>query len=124
MLTQFLKPDEREELKKIIGTYKENRREIFESYVFPVGNEPNNASWTGFQIYHPEKKSGYLMVFRELHNKENVAEMKLKFIRDKEIRMVDLENSKSETQNGENGHVQFSIENPAGYKFLRYEIID
>ncbi|MDB4584676.1 hypothetical protein N9164_16115, partial [Draconibacterium sp.] len=124
MLTQLLEPAERAELKKIIAIYKENRKEIFESYVFPIGDEPNNASWTGFQMVHPEKKSGYLMVFRELNNKEEYAEIELKFIQNNKIKIIDLENSKSETQNCDNGLMKFLIKNPAGYKFLRYEIID
>ncbi len=79
MLTQLLQPQERDELRKIISVYKANRREIFESYVFPIGNEPDNESWTGFQIYHPEKKTGYLMIFRELHNtgKDQQNEIKI-----------------------------------------------
>jgi len=124
MLTQFLEPDERDELRKIIAIYKENRKEIFESYVFPIGSEPNNASWTGFQIYHPEKKSGYLMVFRELYNKENAAEMKLKFIQNKKVKITNLENNQSDTQNCENGLINFSIKNSAGYQFLKYEILE
>jgi hypothetical protein len=124
MLTQLLEPQEREELKKIIGIYKEHRKEIFESYVFPIGNEPNNASWTGFQMYHPEKKTGYLMVFRELHNKENTAEMKLRFIQDNKIKVTNLENNHAEIQESQKGWVQFSINKPAAYRFLKYEILE
>jgi hypothetical protein len=124
MLTQLLQPDERDELRKIIAVYKAYRKEIFESYVFPIGSEPNNASWTGFQIYHPEKKSGYLMVFRELHNKEVSTELELKFIQNKKLKITDLETNQSETVNCENGIVSFSILKPAGYKFLKYELLD
>lgn len=124
MLTQLLEPAERDELRDIIGIYKDNRKEIFESYVFSIGDEPNNASWTGFQIYHPEKKSGYLMVFRELHNMEKTAELELKFLGNKSLKITDLENKHAEIQNCENGLLNLSIEKPAGYKFLKYEHID
>ncbi len=71
MLTQFLKPEEREELAKIISIYKTHRKEIFDGYVFPIGDEPDNGAWTGFQVYDPDKKSGFLMIFRELNNALN-----------------------------------------------------
>lgn len=124
MLTQLLESAEREELKKIISIYKENRKEIFESYVFPIGAEPNNASWTGFQMYHPERKTGYLMVFRELYNKEKSAHLKLRFLQDRNIKITDLETKHEEVQNLKNGELKFYVENPAGYRFLKYEILD
>lgn len=124
MLTQLLDKKERDELKKIIHIYKENRKDIFESYVFPIGDEPNNASWAGFQVYHTEKKSGYLMVFRELHNHEKNRTLKLKFIHDTKIRMIDLEDNSEQTIDCKNGMISLKIDHPAGYKFLRYEIMD
>jgi hypothetical protein len=124
MLTQFLKPGEREELKKIISVYKANRREIFESYVFPIGNEPDNESWTGFQIYHPEKKTGYLMIFRELHNKDNSCNMKLRFLRNGALRITNLENGNSYKEKINSEGIKLSIEKPAGYLFLKYELTE
>ena len=124
MLTQFLQPKERDELRKIIKVYKDNRKEIFESYIFPIGTEPNNASWTGFQVYHPEKNSGYLMVFRELHNPDRNGKVKLKFIEDKKIKITDLENNSVQTGKCINGFLNLVIDHPAGYKFLKYEIIN
>jgi len=124
MLTQLLQPKEREELKKIIAIYKANRKDIFESYVFPVGDEPTNESWTGFQIYHPEKKAGYLMIFRELHNPDKKAMIKLKFLKDRMIRITDMENGSVRNEKIKDGSISLSIEKPAGYRFLKYEIID
>lgn len=123
MLTQLLKPEERDELREVIKTYKENRKELFESYVFPIGNEPNNASWTGFQIHHPDRNTGYLMVFRELHNNENTKELALKFIKKNNIQIIDLEENTQRTAFvGMDGKVKFQISNPADYLFLKYEI--
>jgi hypothetical protein len=122
MLTQLLQPKERDELRKIIKVYKDNRKEIFESYIFPIGTEPNNASWTGFQVYHPEKKSGYLMVFRELHNPDKNGTVKLRFIQSKKIRIIDLEDNSVQTVQCKDGVIHLTIDHPAGYKFLKYEI--
>ena len=126
MLSQLLKPEEREELKSIIKIYKENRREIFESFVFPIGDEPNNASWTGFQIHNPEERIGFLMIFRELHNQQNTHDIQLKFLQNKNIRLIDLErrNEVMENLKLDQGYVHLRIPDPAGYRFLRYEILN
>ncbi len=124
MLTQLLQPAERDELKRIIAIYKANRKEIFESYVFPIGSEPDNESWTGFQICNPEKKTGYLMIFRELYNKERYNNMKLRFLKDKSIRITDLVNGNSYNEMVNDKGIKLSIEKPAGYLFLKYEIAD
>lgn len=126
MLTQLLQPEERDELRKTIGVYKENRKGIWENYVFPIGHEPNNASWTGFQIGDPENKTGYLMIFRELHNMENTKEISLKFLRDKKIKITDLEKPADEKEIvvQANGAITFAIPKAAGYKFLKYQVLD
>lgn len=123
MLTQLLKPKEKADLKKTISVYKENRKEIFESFVFPIGTEPNNASWTGFHFYHPEEKSGYLMIFRELHNKESRKEIKLRFLKNQNLIINDLENpdNRFERYVDNYGMIDLSIPQPADYLFLRYE---
>ena len=126
MLTQLLKPKEKEELGNIIGTYKKYRKEIFESFVFPIGDEPNNALWTGFQMYHPEKKSGYLMVFRELHNKESSKRIEINFLKNTNIIIYDLERPDRiiEKNVDKNGMIDLSISQHPDYLFLRYEVVD
>jgi hypothetical protein len=122
MLTQYLDPVAREEIKKLINIYKEHRHEIFGSYVFPIGAQPDNQSWTGFQICHPESNKGYLMVFRELHNDQNTHTIQLRFLKDKNIRILDLENPDEEATirvNSEGG-IPLTIKDPAGYLFLKY----
>lgn len=55
MLTQLLKPEERTELKKIIALYKENRKEIFESYVFPIVANQTMLHGQVFRFIIPRK---------------------------------------------------------------------
>jgi hypothetical protein len=125
MLTQLLKPEEREELKAIIKIYKENRKDIFESFVFPIADEPNNASWTGFQMHHPNSKTGYLMIFRELRNQKSERDIQLKFLYGNTIKLIDLERpDKIENVVLKESAIKFHIPEPAGYRFLRYEILD
>ena len=116
--------NERDELRKVIGTYKENREGIFQSYVFPIGDEPNNASWTGFQICDPDKDYGYLMIFRELHNDEQAKKLSLSFVQNKQLKITDLEREVVTVRStGNEGELDFSIADPADYLFLKYEII-
>ncbi len=123
-VTRFYSPEARANIKELLGVYKEVREEIFTGYVFPIGDEPSNASWTGFQQYHPERKSGYLTIFRELNNKESVGKFNLRFFKDCKIRITDLESGKSfDTKLGANGEFEFEIETPASYRFLRYEVL-
>ena len=42
------------------------RADLHDSYIFPIGNEPDGTSFTGFQFMQPEGK-GYILVFRELN---------------------------------------------------------
>ncbi len=124
MLTQLLKPEEKEELKKIIGIYKDHRKEIFGSFVFPIGDEPDNASWSGFQMYHPDKKFGYLMVFRELHNGESSKKIKLRFLKNCDLTIINLEHPDNAVEKhiGQDGLINLSIPQPADYLFIRYEM--
>lgn len=124
MLTQLLKPEERDELRNIIGLYKKNRKEIFERFVFPIGEEPNNASWTGFQICNPDNKTGFLMVFRELHNGEKQHTLNLRFLNNEQVKLTNLETQSKEIITLISGNLNLEIENPAAYKFLKYEILE
>lgn len=126
MLTQLLKPEEREELKKTIGTYKEHRKEIYESFVFPIGDQPNNASWSGFQMHNPNTSSGHIMLFRELHNKEAKKTIRLKFLKKTKLRIYDLrkEGKGKRVFTDTNGELELSIPSAPDYAFLKYEIMD
>lgn len=126
MLTQLLKPEERDELRNVIRVYKEHRRDIFESYNFPIGDEPSNDSWTGFQLYHPGKKTGHLMVFRELHNAEKSYTFDLKFLENRRLKIRDLFHGDGawEVETDGSGSITLTIPAPAGFRFLKYEILD
>jgi hypothetical protein len=125
MLTQLLKPEEREELKKTIGTYKKHRKEIFGSFVFPIGDEPNNASWSGFQMHDPNTSSGHIMLFRELHNKEAKKTIRLKFLKKTKLIIYDLRTGgKGRIVRADaNGELELSIATAPDYAFLKYEIM-
>jgi hypothetical protein len=121
---QFLDDEGQKELKQLISIYKKYREEMFKCYAFPVGDVPSNDSWSGFQMVNEQADKGYLLLFRELHNKEIEKEISLKFLTNKKIRITNLEDGKvSQQKVNVNGGVVFSLPNPASYLFLQYELL-
>lgn len=51
------------ELSSLIKKYKEVRTSLHQGEIFPIGNEPDGFSWTGFQSIN--NKGGYFLIFRE-----------------------------------------------------------
>lgn len=122
--THYYTKEARAQIKPLLATYKKHRAEMYKGYVFPIGGEPNNSNWTGFQNHRMESNSGYLLIFRELHNDEASKEMALKYIKDAEIRLTDLMTNETQVVKMNGNSVVFDIDKPAGYRFYRYEIQD
>ena len=115
------------EFTKAMLVYKANRERIFTGYVFPIGDCPDNASWTGFQsIDDPSARSGYLTVFRELKNNDASRRVKLRFMAGcagKTLQVEDLR--KGDTSNllvDADGSIPLQIGSSADYLFLRYRL--
>lgn len=122
---QFLDPEGQQELKQLISVYKKYREEMFRCYTFPVGDEPSNISWSGFQQVDEKAKHGFILLFRELHNQEVNKEIGLKFLANKTIQITNLEDGTVSKQKiMVDGKVKFSLKNPAGFLFLKYEVVD
>lgn len=124
MLTQFLKGEERNELRKLIAIYKKHRTKLYNSIIIPIGSQPDNASWTGFQFYIPGKNEGYLMVFRELHNKNKQADLKLQFFENQTLKVEELLEDQIRNTKLKNGKIEMVLENPATATFLKYTVLD
>jgi hypothetical protein len=123
---QNLNSGEQDELKKFISLYKENRKEIFNCYTFPIGDKPDNQSWAGFQMINDNNSKGnYILLFRELHNSDIRKEVQLKFLAGKSVRITDIESGKSRIQKvPSSGNIEFVIKEPGNYLFLQYSIVD
>ncbi len=120
--TYYYKGEARDEIRDLIARYKKHREGMFTSYVFPIGDEPSNASWSGFQWYHPDRKSGYLMIFRELNNEQREKRVTLRFLSDTTIRLLDIRTgAKSTIDIDHDGVGLFTIADPADFFFCRYE---
>ncbi|MCF6360344.1 MAG: alpha-galactosidase [Cyclobacteriaceae bacterium] len=123
--THFYSEKAKTEIKPILAVYKKHREEMYAGYVFPIGDEPDNKSWTGFQNFNPETNSGYFTIFRELNNNEPEKWIAMKFIKNKKVKITNLETGKSTTEIiGETGELKFEIVQPAGFLFLKYETLD
>lgn len=115
----------REKIKSILRVYKEHRKRIFKGYVFPIGSKPDNKSWTGFQCHIFEEKAGYLLIFRELHNREDTKAIRLKFISNTSLKLKDLlRKTETVVKVAGDGKVVFKIEKPADFRFYQYEVLD
>ena len=123
--TYLYDKEDREQIRPLMDVYKSHQKEIFTGYVFPLGTKPNNESWTGYQSYHPDRKTGYLMIFRELHNTQVTNELKLRFLEGKRIRIVNLLTGKQhEIKVDQSGKGKFDIPIAPSFKFLRYSIVN
>jgi len=121
---QLLDPEGKKELKELIALYKVHREDMFTSTTFPIGNEPDNATWAGFQMVSTRKPgSGHLLLFRELHNPDQKQVIALKFLAGKTLTITDTRTGKAHTVMADaNGGVEFQIPDPADFRLYQYEV--
>ena len=120
---QFLDPAGRDELRKLIAVYKGAREDLFTSTTYPLGDLPDNASWSGFQLVSTQRDGGHVLLFRELHNAEPARRLVLKFLAGRTIELTDLERGGRRTVKvGDDGGVEFSLAQPASYLLARYTV--
>ena len=97
---------------------------MFKGYVFPIGDEPDDRSWTGFQCHNPGTSTGYLLIFRESNNKQPESQLRLRFIKNKKLVLTDLLSGKKlNVKADQNGFVPFRIENPADFKYFEFQVL-
>lgn len=125
-MPRFYQPQDRKKVSTLMSIYKSVQKEIFTGYVFPIGEEPNNKSWSGFQSVNENSKStGYVTIFRELENTQAVNKLSLRLIqKGQKVKLTNLQTGDKSTQfAGPNGLLEFNINNPADFLFLKWEII-
>ncbi len=124
METHFLSQESRDTMRNIFAKYKEHRNNMFHSYVFAIGNTPDNRSWSGFQyISESGEKEGYILLFRELHNKNKRESIKLEFLTEGEYNLIDVMNGdSSKLIIDSDGHANFEISQSGDFRLYRYII--
>lgn len=121
--TRHYTPEARRRVRHVLSAYKKHRRAMYEGYVFPIGDEPDNASWTGFQNHNPDRGGGYLTVFRERLNRSSTGTLALNFVQGTTLAVTDLLTGESRSLPVDaEGRVQLTIPEAPGFRFLRYEI--
>ena len=51
-------------LQKLVSVYRDVRKDFFNAEIYPIGEQPDGCSYTGFQIV-VDDKTGYLLLFKE-----------------------------------------------------------
>jgi hypothetical protein len=123
---QYLDSAGQTEMKNFISLYKEHREAIFNCYTFPIGDKPDNQSWSGFQMMNDSNPSAnYLLLFRELHNKQANRQIQLKMVPGKTITFTDIQTGRSWSETASaDGSVKFDIPDPGSYLFLQYTVAE
>jgi len=139
---QYFDEPARAKMRPLIAAWKRERDNLARGYVHPIGAEPDDASWTGFQNHIEDsapatppspsgrgaageglpKANGYLLIFRELNNTQSSATIALNYVAGKTLRLTDLITGKTfEAAADKQGRVNFTMEKPGDYRFYRYE---
>lgn len=114
--------EDRNTVAKVLEVYKQHRDQIYQSYAFPVGEEPNNKTWSGIQYIKPGSKTGYLYLFRELLNTQQSKVILLEKLAGKTIEFKELLTGKSWVGSADkDGTVKFTIPEPATFMFIQYK---
>lgn len=114
-------PKEAFKISPLVKKYKSLQADIHQGNIFPIGNEPDGTSWTGFQSSNNSK--GYILVYRENNNQPS-SNLKTWF---KKGTNVNLEavlgyGKNFKTITGENGEISFNLSKPNSFALYRYEI--
>jgi hypothetical protein len=109
---------------KLIKKYRKIQSDFHTGNIVPIGNEPNGATWTGFQSIKSDK-NGYLLIYRE-RNELNFAKLKLFVKNGKKLKLTPVLGEAveqilpidSETR------VEFKLKNINSFCMYRYEILE
>jgi hypothetical protein len=112
-------PDEAFRISRLITEYREHQAALHAGQIFPIGEEPSGAGWTGFQSL--AKDGGYVLVFRE-YNEQASATLKLHDVADHEVRFHHVLGDGSDfvAEAGDSGRVNFSLPEPHSFALYQY----
>lgn len=123
--TKFYSNKALSEIKTVIDAYKPIRHSLYDCYVFPVGEEPDNASWSGFQAISPDGNSGFMTVFREINNNNPSYNMAIYNNGSKKMKIKDLISGKTEIIDiSKANEITVFIPKPGEFRFLSYEYVN
>jgi hypothetical protein len=119
--TKYYSKAAKQEIRPLIELYKAHRASIYRGIVHPIGAQPDNASWTGFQCHLEDEKRGYLLLFRERCNAQDECTIQLGWLAKTTLTVTNLINGKSAPKPiGSAGEACFQIKETPGFLFLQY----
>ncbi len=124
-MPRFYQPEDRKRVGDLMKIYKTVQEDIFTGYIFPIGNEPDNKSWSGFQSVNQNASTfGYLTIFRELKNTDSDTKLKLRFLKSgQKIELANLLTKEKVLKTvDKNLELWFHIEKPADFLFLSWKV--
>jgi len=65
--TSSLPEDYIKPVANLVELWKQERDKLHSENIIPVGGVPDGVAWTGFASVGPDRRSGYLLLFRELN---------------------------------------------------------
>lgn len=74
---------------QLVATWKRERSRLFSGTLIPIGAAPDGSSWTGFVSVQADRRSGYVLVFRET-NAQAVWSTELPLFSSKDFRLTVL----------------------------------
>jgi hypothetical protein len=109
------------QLRTIIAAHRPHWEAIKRGTVFPIGDEPNGFSWTGFQSHDAAKGTGYVVALRELHG-DSTRQLRLSQLPPGPYRFESLAGTGANftAEITADGRVPFSLPATLNYGFYRY----
>ncbi|WP_372797184.1 alpha-galactosidase [Pontiella sp.] len=116
----------RDDVRGLIGLYKAHQQELYQHYVFAIGDVPDQAAWSGFQWCRPDTDVGYLLVFRERKNEEPQRKIPVLNLRPGQtIEWTDLRTGQEECRTvTAHQALELRMDKPADFIFLKYRLLE
>ena len=121
--TKRFAEEERTLVRNVLSVYRKHREKILDSYVYPIGNQPDGSSWTGFQSICSETE-GYLTLLREKGAPEDFAKIALHVPVGAKLKLTGLyQCCDSLLEQEEDGRYLFTGITPADWRFYQYQVV-
>ena len=88
--THFYSEAARQQIRPLLAAYKKVRADIYKGIVQPIGDKPDGAAWTGFACELQAESRGFLTLFREPWNTENIYSYRLAHLAGRTVQIEDL----------------------------------
>lgn len=112
---------DRAEIQPLLAAYRAERGDMYRGLVHPLGHQPDNRSWCGFQIHRDNDCAGHLLIFRERLSEQPARSLRLHDLTGEAVEITNCLTGESLTQAlGPDGEVDFEIPETPGFRFLRY----